>query len=166
MSDEPTQAAGNDDADAAECGSEQEGVEGRDVDTVERIMHGHVVPQDPPGTVYHAAEAQAGDVVVSMGQSRYPMPPQADGWQIPASMREYALAILWRVMRSKTAVHLTKIRAIEALVRIDGQSLATERQEDWRSVQSSNSNRSNIRVLAEMNRNKSQAKSLPKPRKS
>ena len=57
--------------------------------------------------------------------------------------------------------NLTKIRAIEAVVRIDQSSLMAERQEDWRSVQSSNSNRSNVRVLAELARNKSEAKSLP-----
>ena len=106
-----------------------------------------------------AATRQEGDTVVRIGPSRYPLPKQVDGWNIPASMREYALAILWRVMRSNQTKHLVKIRAIEALVRLDAQGLASERADDWREVQAGKATRSNVRALADMVKRTREAKS-------
>lgn len=119
----------------------------------------------PDKAEYWAAAKSKDDVVVSVGVSRYPMPSQASGWQIPERMREYALATLWRIMRSQTAAAAVKVRAVEALVRIDAQSLASERADDWREVQASKSTRSNVRVLAEFARrgDKGDKPTLPKP---
>lgn len=138
--------------------------EGEAVDAVEKVLAKADVTGDPKGTLYYASEVNDGDMVVSIGKSRYPMSSQMDGWQIPAAMRRNALALLWRVLRSRTAVHLTKIRAVEALVKIDAQSLAVDRQDDWKSVQQSHSNRSNVRVLAELARTKARLPDGP-PRK-
>ena len=117
---------------------------------VERMLDAADKAKRAPDGPYAAATAQKGDVVVAIGQSRYPMPPQTDGWIIPPAMREYALAVLWRVMRSPKANHMTKVRAVEALVRLDAQALAADRQDDWRAVPSANSGRSNVRVLADL----------------
>ena len=137
------------------------------VDAVEAVLKKANCTGDDPSTLYYASEVNDGDMVVSIGKSRYPMASQTDGWQIPAAMRRNALALLWRVLRSNTAVHLTKIRAVEALVKIDSQSLAVDRQDDWKSVQQSHSNRSNVRVLAELARTKARLPDGPprKPRK-
>ena len=136
------------------------------IEKVERMLDAADKPKRAPDGTYAAARAQKGDVVVAIGQSRYPMPPQTDGWQIPQAMREYALAVLWRVMRSPKAAHLVKIRAIEALVKLDSQALAAERQDDWRSVQQSHSNRSNVRILAELARSKAKLPAEPERTKT
>lgn len=140
----------------------------QELQNVERMLDAADTPKRAPDGSYAAARAQKGDIVVAIGQSRYPMAPQTDGWQIPAAMREYALATIWRVMRSPKANHLTKIRAVEALVKLDGQALASDRQEDWKAVQQSHSNRSNVRILAELARTKAKlpAEPLRKGRKS
>lgn len=137
------------------------------VEAVEKVLAKADVTGDPKGTIYYASEVNQGDTVFAIGQSRYPMPDQANGWNIPQVLRQQALALLWRVLRSRTAVHLTKIRAVEALVKIDAQSLAVDRQDDWKSVQQSHSNRSNVRVLAELARTKAKLPGPPrKPPKS
>ena len=110
------------------------------------------------------------DVVLTVAGKRFPLALQKHGWEIPAALRRQSLAVLWSIISSGATNNLTKIRAIEALVRLDAQSLATERQDDWRSVQQSHSNRSNVRVLAELARSKAKthkAKALPNkpPRK-
>lgn len=109
------------------------------------------------------------DVVIVVHGKSFPLSSQNAGWCIPAALRQRCLASLWSMVVSGSTDNNTKIRAIEALVRIDQSALTAERQDDWRSVQSSNSNRSNVRVLAELARNKSQAKCLPnkppKPKK-
>lgn len=130
------------------------------INAVEKVLARADVTGDPKGTIYYASEVNEGDTVFAIGNSRYPMASQAAGWEIPQVLRQQALALLWRVLRSRTAVHLTKIRAVEALVKIDSQSLAVERQDDWKSVQQSHSNRSNVRVLAELARTKAK---LPGP---
>lgn len=130
-------------------------------------------PTLPDGTIDRkscplVAPKRPDDVVLRVQGKRFPLPLQDNGWEIPAALRRLSLAALWSIISSASTNHLVKIRAIEALVRLDGQALASERQEDWRSVQSSNSNRSNVRILAELHRSKSnpsKAKSLPKPPK-
>lgn len=113
------------------------------------------------------ANAVPDDVILTVAGKRFPLSPQLDGWEIPAALRRQSLAVLWSIISSGATNNLTKIRAIEALVRLDAQSLATDRQEDWRTVQQSHSNRSNVRVLAELARNKAKLPGPPrKPRKS
>ncbi len=155
--DEPEQTLEPDD----EPSTNQESADSeQEVEAVEAVLKKANCTGDDPSTLYYASEVNDGDMVVSIGRSRYPMSEQANGWQIPAAMRRNALALLWRVLRSNTAVHLTKIRAVEALVKIDAQSLAVDRQDDWKAVQVSHSNRSNVRVLAELARTKAK---LPGP---
>ena len=172
MSDEPTQHDPNDATDVAEC---PDGPVGMLLDGEQAaVMVDDADPDDGDGqngdaehpSYPMAAPEQPGDAVLIVGHRKYPLSGQNGAFELPPALRQLALATLWSIIKSGKASHLVKIRAIEALVRIDQSALMAERQEDWRSVQSSNSNRSNIRVLAEMNRNKSQAKSLPKPRKS
>lgn len=158
--DEPEQALEPDD----EPSVNEDADEGEAVDAVEKVLAKADVTGDPKGTIYYASKVNDGDTVFAIGNSRYPMPDQANGWNIPQVLRQQALALLWRVLRSRTAVHLTKIRAVEALVKIDAQSLAVDRQDDWKSVQQSHSNRSNVRVLAELARTKARLPDGP-PRK-
>jgi len=117
-----------------------------------------------------AAPVQPGDAVLIVGRRKYPISSQTTTFALPPALRQLSIAVLWSILKSGKSPHLTKIRAIETLVRIDQQSLASERQEDWREVQSASSGRSNVRILAELSRNKanpSKAKSLPnKPPKA
>ena len=89
------------------------------------------------------------------------IPDQSNGWSIPSKLRVCAIAELWRVIRSRRLGADMKIRAIEALVRLDAQALNQDRAEDWRAVQQSKAKRGNVRVLAEL----AKAKSLPKVNK-
>ena len=88
------------------------------------------------------------DTLVRVGKKEFSIPCQVRGWNVPAALRGDAIAELWRIVRSRRIKADVKIRAIEALVRLDAQALAETRQQDWREVQSSHHGRSNVRVLA------------------
>ena len=101
-------------------------------------------------------------VIVRVGQKRFPIPLQADGWEIPAALRRQSIAVLWSIISNGHGSSITRIRAIEALVRLDGQALQADHMEDWRAVQQGKATRGNVRVLAEL----AKAKKLPKLSKS
>lgn len=110
------------------------------------------------------ADILPGDTVTveTVAGKRFPLPSQADGWSIPEAMRRHALAKLWSIIRSGSANQVTQIRAIEALVRLDGQALNTERQADWRDIQAGKATRSNVRALADLvNRNRDAKQAKP-----
>ncbi len=89
------------------------------------------------------------ETLVRVGKKEFRIPDQADGWVIPAALRGDAIAELWRIIRSRRIKADIKIRAIEALVRLDNQALLERRHDDWREVQQSHAGRSNVRVLAD-----------------
>ena len=88
--------------------------------------------------------------VETVAGKRFPVPSQSDGWNIPEALRRHAIAKLWSIIRSGSANQVTCIRAIEALVRLDGAALNREHQADWREVQAGKATRSNVRALADM----------------
>ena len=95
------------------------------------------------------------ETLVRVGRQEFAIPCQERGWNVPGALRGVAIAELWRIVRSRRIKADVKIRAIEALVRLDAQALAEARQQDWRDVQSSNHGRSNVRILAELARQRS-----------
>ena len=92
------------------------------------------------------------ETLVRVGRMEFAIPSQERGWNVPGALRGAAIAELWRIVRSRRIKADVKIRAIEALVRLDNQALQERRHDDWRDVKSTNSKRSNVRVLAELAR--------------
>ena len=105
------------------------------------------------------------ETLVRVGRREFPIPLQERGWVVPAALRGDAIAELWRIIRSRRIKSDVKIRAIEALVRLDNQALQERRHDVWRDVQSANHGRSNVRVLAELARQRSLPTNPPRPGK-
>ena len=105
------------------------------------------------------------EMLVRVGKKEFRIPCQERGWNVPAALRGDAIAELWRIVRSRRIKADVKIRAIEALVRLDAQALAETRQADWRDVQQSNHGRSNVRILSELAKQRALPSKAPKPSK-
>ncbi len=105
------------------------------------------------------------ETLVRVGRMEFAIPSQERGWNVPPALRGVAIAELWRMIRSRRVKADVKIRAIEALVRLDAQALAQTRQKDWRQVQSANHGCSNVRVLAELAKQRALPKNPPRPTK-
>ena len=103
--------------------------------------------------------------LVRVGKKEFRIPDQVRGWVVPAALRGDAIAELWRIIRSRRIKADIKIRAIEALVRLDNQALQERRHDDWRDVRSSNQGRSNVRILAELARQRALPSKSPAPAK-
>ena len=105
------------------------------------------------------------ETLVRVGRKEFRIPCQADGWDVAPELRRDAIAELWRIIRSRRIKAEIKIRAIETLVRIDSQALAETRQEEWREAQQASHSRSNVRILAELARQRSLPANPPRPGK-
>ena len=106
------------------------------------------------------------ETLVRVGKKEFCIPDQVRGWVVPAALRGDAIAELWRIIRSRRIKADVKIRAIEALVRLDNQALQERRHDDWRDVQTTSTKRANVRVLAELARQRSLPTKAPRPGKS